>query len=76
MIEGGSCVLIYRQYGNETLVVEEYPKNTTVFPVTFPVSVLKNYTLTIFGKTSHGFDEEPILVVSSTSTMMDYTPGS
>ncbi|CAI8038559.1 hypothetical protein GBAR_LOCUS21502 [Geodia barretti] len=30
-IEGASCVLVYREYGNKTLVVEEYPQNT-VFP--------------------------------------------
>ncbi|CAI7992188.1 hypothetical protein GBAR_LOCUS937, partial [Geodia barretti] len=27
-IEGASCVLVYREYGNKTLVVEEYPQNT------------------------------------------------
>ncbi|CAI8038558.1 hypothetical protein GBAR_LOCUS21502 [Geodia barretti] len=35
-IEGASCVLVYREYGNKTLVVEEYPQNT-VFPVTLTI---------------------------------------
>ncbi|CAI8006821.1 hypothetical protein GBAR_LOCUS4919, partial [Geodia barretti] len=60
-IKGASCVLVYREYGNKTLVVEEYPQNT-VFPVTLTVGAdLKNYTFAIFGKDGFSFDERPII---------------
>jgi hypothetical protein len=60
-IEGASCVLVYREYGNKTLVVEEYPQNT-VFPVTMTVDGdLENYTFAIFGKGGSSFDERPII---------------
>jgi hypothetical protein len=60
-IVGASCVLVYRECGNNTIVVKEYPQNT-VFPV--PVTVdgdLENYTFAIFGRNSSYFDERPIL---------------
>ena len=44
-IEGASCVLVYREYGNETLVVVEYPQNSTVFPVTLTVDSGQWYTV-------------------------------
>ena len=60
-IEGASCVLVYREYGNKTLVVEEYPQNT-VFPVTLTVGDdLEKYTFAIFGKGGTSFDERPII---------------
>ena len=60
-VEGASCVLVYREYGNKTLVVEEYPQNT-VFPVTMTVDGdLENYTFAIFGKGGTSFDERPII---------------
>ncbi|CAI8046215.1 hypothetical protein GBAR_LOCUS25541 [Geodia barretti] len=60
-IEGASCVLVYREYGNKTLVVEEYPQNT-VFPVTLTVDDnLEKYTFAIFGKDGSSFDERPII---------------
>ena len=75
-IEGASCVLVYREYGNKTLVVEEYPQNT-VFPVTLTVDDnLEKYTFVIFGKNGSSFDERPIIagrvdvtVVSTSSGM-------
>ena len=60
-IEGASCVLVYREYGNKTLVVEEYPQNT-VFPVTLTVDGdLEKYTFALFGKDGSSFDERPII---------------
>ncbi|CAI7992172.1 hypothetical protein GBAR_LOCUS937, partial [Geodia barretti] len=69
-IEGASCVLVYREYGNKTLVVEEYPQNT-VFPVTLTVGGdLEKYTFAIFGKNGSRVDERPIITgrVSVTET--------
>ena len=60
-IEGASCVLVYREYGNKTLVVEEYPQNT-VFPVTLTVDGdLENYTFALFGRSNSDIDERPIV---------------
>ena len=60
-IEGASCVLVYREYGNKTLVVEEYPQNT-VFPVTLTVGAdLQNYTFALFGQSNSDIDERPIV---------------
>ncbi|CAI8043109.1 hypothetical protein GBAR_LOCUS23920 [Geodia barretti] len=60
-IEGASCVLVYREYGNKTLVVEEYTQNT-VFPVTLTVGGdLEKYTLAIFGKDGSMVDQRPII---------------
>ena len=60
-IERASCVLVYREYGNKTLVVNEYPQNT-VFPVTLTVDGdPENYTFAIFGKRSSDIDERPIV---------------
>ena len=65
-IEGASCVLVYREYGNKTLVVEEYPQNT-VFPVTLTVDG-DQYTFAVFGKSSFDLEERPIAVRTSTTT--------
>ena len=60
-IERASCVLVYREYGNKTLVVKEYPQNT-VFPVTLTVDGdPENYTFAIFGKRGSDIDERPIV---------------
>ena len=60
-IERASCVLVYRKYGNKTLVVKEYPQNT-VFPVTLTVDGdPENYTFAIFGKRGSDIDERPIV---------------
>ena len=61
-IEGASCVLVYREYGNKTLVVEEYPQNT-VFPVTLTVDGdLERYTFALFGRSNSDIDGRPIVV--------------
>ena len=75
-IEGASCVLVYREYGNKTLVVEEYPKNA-VFPKTLTVDGdLERYTFAIFGKDGSSFDERPIIArrVNVTETTKTTTP--
>ena len=56
-IAEASCVLIYRKYGNDTLLVIEYPQNT-VFPVNLTLdgtNVL--YTFALFGKSGSDVDE-------------------
>ena len=61
-IERASCVLVYREYGNKTLVVKEYPQNNTVFPVTLTVDGdPENYTFAIFGMSGSDIDERPIV---------------
>ena len=60
-IEGASCALVYREYGNETLVVVEYPQNTD-FPVTLTVGSGQNYTFAIFGKHGSDLEERPIVM--------------
>ena len=61
-IEGASCVLVYREYGSETLVVVEYPQNTD-FPVTLTVGDdLEKYTFAIFGKRGSDIDGRPIVL--------------
>ncbi|CAI8001360.1 hypothetical protein GBAR_LOCUS3172, partial [Geodia barretti] len=75
-IEGASCVLVYREYGNKTLVVEEYPQNT-VFPVTLTVDDdLENYTFAIFGKDGSMVDQRPIIAgrMNVTETTTPTTP--
>ena len=86
-IEGASCVLVYREYGNKTLVVEEYPQNT-VFPVTLTVDGdLEKYTFAIFGRNNSDIDGRPIVTkklfasrstsspsTSSPSTLSPSTP--
>ncbi|CAI8033355.1 hypothetical protein GBAR_LOCUS18816, partial [Geodia barretti] len=71
-IEGASCVLVYREYGNKTLVVEEYPQNT-VFPVTLTVDG-DQYTFAVFGKSSFDLDERPILARNVHVTRTTTTP--
>ena len=61
-IEGASCVLVYREYGDETLVVVEYPQNSTVFPVTLTVGSGQYYTFAIFGKHGSDLEERPIVM--------------
>ena len=63
--KNSSCVLIYRKYGNETLVVKEYPQNT-VFPVTLTArepSTWYNYTIAVFGKNNSLIDERPFVAI-------------
>ena len=78
-IDGSSCVLVYREYGNKTLVVKEYPQNT-VFPVTLTVNGDPgNYTFAIFGKRGADIDERPtvegrIVIDPETTTSSTTTP--
>ena len=59
-IERASCVLVYQEYGNKTLVVKEYPQNT-VFPVTLTVDGdPENYTFAIFGMRGSDIEKIPI----------------
>lgn len=64
-VEDAACVLVYRECGNESIMVKEYPQRT-VFPVTVTVDdELENYTFAIFGKNSSNvddYDEWPIVV--------------
>ena len=61
-IEGASCVLVYREYGDEKLVVVEYPQNTD-FPVILTVDGgLENYTFAILGKHGSALDQIPIVM--------------
>ena len=71
-IEGASCVLVYREYGNKTLVVEEYPQNT-VFPVTLTVDG-DQYTFAVFGKSSFDLEERPIVTRNVQVTRTTTTP--
>ena len=60
-IERASCVVVFRDDGNKTLIVKEYPQNT-VFPITLTVDGdPKNYTFAIFGKRGTVIDERPIV---------------
>ena len=61
-IEGASCALVYREYGNKTLVVVEYPQNSTVFPMTLTVDSGQYYTFAIFGKHGSDLEERPIVM--------------
>ena len=72
-IAGASCVLVYREYGNETLVVVEYPRSTD-FPVTLTVDAnLENYTFAAFGKDGSSVDERPV-ITERLSVIMASTP--
>ena len=58
-IDGSSCVLVYREYGNKTLVVKEYPQNNTDLTAAVDDD-LQEYTFAIFGKNDEMVDERPI----------------
>ena len=58
-VEGASCVVIYREYGNKTLVVKEYHQ-IVKFPITITVDHSdKAYTLAVFGKNGSDIDKRP-----------------
>lgn len=73
--DGVSCVVVFREYGNKTIVVEEYHQNT-VFPVSLTVSDSLNYTFAVFGKNDSSFDHEPIRTkkIFQTSTATHPSP--
>ena len=58
--EGVSCVLVYREYGSETITVEEHHKNNT-FPKSVDISDPAKYTFAVFGKRGYTIDERPIM---------------
>ena len=76
-----SCVLVYREYGNSTLTVIEFPIKSfqPLFPVTVPVIPPENYTFAIFGKNGVEMEEEPAFFVkfkkSSTVDQPQPPPG-
>ena len=55
--EGVSCVLVYREYGSETISVEECHK----FPMSVDVGDPDKYTFAVFGKSGNNIDERPIM---------------
>ena len=58
-IEDASCVLVYREYRNKTLVVKEYSQNS-MFPMNVTVDgTTNNYTFALFGKNGSVMDERP-----------------
>ncbi|CAI8038995.1 hypothetical protein GBAR_LOCUS21703, partial [Geodia barretti] len=60
--KNSSCILVYRQYGNETIGIVEYHQDTTSFPVRLTVpAVLCNYTFAVYGKNNTDLDERPIV---------------
>ena len=59
-IEGVSCVLVYREYSNKTLVVKEYSQKT-VFPVSLTVDNASRCTFAVFGKRGSDIDMRPFM---------------
>ena len=60
-----SCVLVYREYNDPYLTVEEYDRSTE-FPVTISVDNTERYTFAVFGKNkTDGFDSEPVKTLKS-----------
>ena len=57
-----SCVLVYREYGNTTLTVIEYP-HSTEFPVNVTVDNPQRYTFAVFGKSGTDIESEPVIAV-------------
>ena len=62
-----SCVLVYREYNDPYLTVEEYDRSTE-FPVTISVDNTERYTFAVFGKNGvDGFDSEPVIKLKNES---------
>ena len=58
-----SCVLVYREYNDPYLTVEEYDRSTE-FPVTIFVSSGQPYTFAVFGKNRmNGIEAEPVITL-------------
>ena len=63
-----SCVLVYREYNDPYLTVEEYDRSTE-FPVTISVDSTEKYTFAVFGKNgTSGIDPKPVVVQVSESS--------
>lgn len=54
------CVLVYRKHGNETLSIEEFPQNSTKFPVVVTVTDPELYKLAVIGKNNSWIDMQPV----------------
>ena len=74
-----SCVLVYREYSDETITVKEYHKGTK-FPQSVAVGDPDKYTFAVFGKNGYDIDETPIvsgraepITTSSNSGMKIYS---
>ena len=59
-VEEASCVLVYRKYDSEKLMMKEYPQNF-MFPATVTVSNPINYTFAVFGKRGDEIEERPFM---------------
>ena len=53
-----SCVLVYREYGNTTITVREFPKNEKTWSISITDS--EKYTFAVFGKNGSDIDQRPI----------------
>jgi hypothetical protein len=56
---GASCILVYREFGSESLAVMEIP--TTTATTTFTMEGLEKYTFAVFGKSGDNIDERPLV---------------
>ena len=62
-----SCVLVYREYNDPYLTVEEYDRSTK-FPVTISVDNTERYTFAVFGKNGvDGIEAEPVIKLKNES---------
>ena len=60
-----SCVLVYREYNDPYLTVEEYDRSTE-FPVTISVDNTERYTFAVFGKNgTDGIEVEPVITMKN-----------
>ena len=63
-----SCVLVYREYNDPYLTVEEYNRSTE-FPVTISVDNPEKYTFVVFGKNGEeGKVPEPVILLNKSHT--------
>ena len=68
-VQEASCVLIYRKYDNNTLLVKEYPQDT-FFPVNVTVDDISKYTFALFGKSGSEIDERAFMTIDSPPSPM------
>ena len=69
-----SCVLVYREYNDPYLTVEEYDRSTE-FPVTISVDNTERYTFAVFGKNGvDGIDVEPVIKLKIMSHVKYISP--
>ena len=62
-----SCVLVYREYNDPYLTVEEYNRSTE-FPVTISVDNTERYTFAVFGRNGvDGIEVEPVIKLKNES---------